>query len=84
MVKSYRRWWGGVVAYWVLVSLQSQLDFGFFASLGLVLGLGLGGLGLGLGLDNIACTHILREYFLMQSTEPEQPALPNYQVMRLS
>ena len=50
MVKSYR--WGGVVAYGILVSPQSQLDFGFFTSLGLGLGLGLGGLGLGLGLDN--------------------------------
>ena len=34
----------------ILVSPQSQLDFGFFTSLGL--GLGLGGQGLGLGLDN--------------------------------
>ena len=53
MVKSYRRWWGGVVAYGVLVSPQYQLDFGFFTSLGLGLGLGLGGEGLGLGLDNM-------------------------------
>ena len=54
MVKSYRWWWGGggVVAYGILVSPQSQLDFGFFTSLGLGLGLGLGGQGLGLGLDN--------------------------------
>ena len=45
--------WGGgvVVAYGILVSPQSQLDFGFFTSLGL--GLGLGGQGLGLGFDNI-------------------------------
>ena len=61
MVKSYR--WGGtagymlgtagymVVAYVILVSPQSQLDFGFFTSLGLGLGLGLEGHGLGLGLD---------------------------------
>ena len=55
MVKSYR-WWGGVVvvAYGILVSPQSQLDFGFFTSLGLGLGFGLGGQGLGLGLDNLA------------------------------
>ena len=39
-----------MVAYGILVSPQSQLDFGFFTSLGL--GLGLGGQGLGLGLDN--------------------------------
>ena len=54
MVKSYRWWWGGVVvvAYGILVSPQSQLDFGFFTSLGLGLGLGLGGQGLGLGFDN--------------------------------
>ena len=44
--------WGGVVAYGILVSPQSQLDFGFFTSLGLGLGLGLGGQGLGLGFDN--------------------------------
>ena len=42
-----------MVAYGILVSPQSQLDFGFFTSLGLGLGLGLGGQGLGLGLDNI-------------------------------
>ena len=36
----------------ILVSPQSQLDFGFFTSLGLGLGLGLGGQGLGLGFDN--------------------------------
>ena len=41
-----------VVAYGILVSPQSQLDFGFFTSLGLGLGLGLGGQGLGLGFDN--------------------------------
>ena len=44
--------WGGVVAYGILVSPQSQLDFGFFTSLGLGLGLGQGGQGLGLGFDN--------------------------------
>ena len=43
--------WGGVVAYGILVSPQSQLDFGFFTSLGLGLGLGLKGQGLGLGFD---------------------------------
>ena len=37
----------------IIVSPQSQLDFGFFTSLGLGLGLGLGGQGLGLGFDNI-------------------------------
>ena len=37
----------------ILVSPQSQLDFGFFTSLSLELGLGLGGQGLGLGFDNI-------------------------------
>ena len=42
-----------MVAYGILVSPQSQLDFGFFTSLGLGLGLGLGGQGLGLGLDNL-------------------------------
>ena len=36
----------------IIVSPQSQLDFGFFTSLGLGLGLDLGGQGLGLGLDN--------------------------------
>ena len=36
----------------ILVSPQSQLDFGFFTSLSLELGLGLGGQGLGLGFDN--------------------------------
>ena len=41
-----------MVAYVILVSPQSQLDFGFFTSLGLGLGLGLGGQGLGLGFDN--------------------------------
>ena len=46
-------WWGGWVAHVIIVSPQSQLDFGFFISLGLGLGLGLGGLGLGLGLDNM-------------------------------
>ena len=40
-----------VVAYGILVSPQSQLDFGFFTSLGLGLGLGLGEQGLGLGFD---------------------------------
>ena len=43
---------GGWVAHVIIVSPQSQLDFGFFTSLGLGLGLGLGGQGLGLGLDN--------------------------------
>ena len=41
-----------MVAYGILVSPQSQMDFGFFTSLGLGLGLGLGGQGLGLGFDN--------------------------------
>ena len=40
------------MAYVILVSPQSQLDFGIFTSLGFGLGLGLGGLSLGLGLDN--------------------------------
>ena len=50
-----------VVAYGILVSPQSQLDFGFFTSLGLGLGLGLGGQGLGLGFDNFGSfdhTHV--------------------------
>ena len=43
--------WGGVVGHVILVSPQSQLDFGFFTSLSLELGLG--GQGLGLGFDNL-------------------------------
>ena len=46
-------WWGGVVAYVILVSPPVPIGLGFFISLGLRLGLGLGGQGLGLGLDNI-------------------------------
>ena len=45
-------WWGGVVAYVILVSPPVPIGLGFFISLGLGLGLGLGGQGLGLGLDN--------------------------------
>ena len=41
-----------LVGHVILVSPQSQLDFGFFTSLSLELGLGLGGQGLGLGFDN--------------------------------
>ena len=46
-----RRLCGGVVAYGILVSPQSQLDFWIFTDLVLGLGLGLGGLDFGLGLD---------------------------------
>ena len=47
----------------ILMSPQSQLEFGFRTSLGLGLGLGLGGLDLGLGLDN---TDIYVSYYLGQ------------------
>ena len=60
MVKSY---WlvGGHV---IIVSPQSQLDFGFFTSLGLGLGLGLGGQGLGLGFDNCVFSGTPCMYFV--------------------
>ena len=50
-----------LVGHVILVSPQSQLDFGFFTSLSLELGLGLGGQGLGLGFDNFGSfdhTHV--------------------------
>ena len=53
---------GGHGTYGILVSPQSQLDFGFFTSLGLGLGLGLGGQGLGLGLDKKTKYLRLRRY----------------------
>ena len=40
------------VAHVIIVSPQSQLDFGFLSLTDLGLVLGLGGLDLGLGLDN--------------------------------